>query len=297
VATDGPEPGRPVVPAPFRARRAMRVLNVTAVGLALAAITVVLVGAAFHGEDASLSLAWGASTWVVGSLWAALLRSQKTVTRRSIRIGWLLSPPLAMLNAALASGALFAAGPPSHLTGSFFIGALLGATFGAFVWVPALVATLICFGLPIARAQRLAAKGLAGEERGELIVGLVCVAVSVAAVVLSRDGDGTPRDIVAPWLGVAGLFTGGGAALLAGGRERRRRRFVADAEAGKVAGYRVDATAEGKVLVRVAAQGRGYRVADFEEEVFELDEQGQATRAKSLTAMAEGELAQRGPRE
>jgi hypothetical protein len=83
-------------------------------------------------------------------------------------------------------------------------------------------------------------------------------------------------------LALFGALLGGSAAALALAREARRRRFVADAEAGKVAGYRVDPTDEGKVLIRVIAQGKGYRVADFEEDIFELDAEGEATKPKQL---------------
>ena len=34
--------------------------------------------------------------------------------------------------------------------------------------------------------------------------------------------------------------------------------------------------------MRVVSQGEGYRVADFEEELFELDAQGEATRPRQL---------------
>ncbi len=81
-------------------------------------------------------------------------------------------------------------------------------------------------------------------------------------------------------LGLLGLLAGASSTGLALAREARRRTFVADAEAGKVPGYRIEPTAEGKVLVRIVAQGKGYRVADFEEEVFELDAEGEAMRPK-----------------
>jgi hypothetical protein len=58
---------------------------------------------------------------------------------------------------------------------------------------------------------------------------------------------------------------------------------------------RVDATEEGKVLVRIVAQGKGYRVADFEEDVFELDEHGEAVRPKALSATPDGNLAHEDP--
>jgi len=60
---------------------------------------------------------------------------------------------------------------------------------------------------------------------------------------------------------------------------------VADAEAGKISGYRIEPTEDGKVLVRVVWQGEGYRVRDFEEEVFELGAEGEATRPKVLAGV------------
>ncbi len=275
-----------MIPTPFRSRSALRVLNVAAVGLALAAITSAVLGGSIGTSHGRTELAVAASTWLIGTLWAVLLRSPKTVTRRGIRIGWMLSPLLAMLNAALACGLLCALGGMGHLQGGFVFGALLGATFGSIVWVPALVGTLIFFGLPIRGAQRLAAKGLAGEERGEAISALACVAISGAALALSAELHGLPGTYLGPvitqWFGVAGLLVGSAAAALAGDRGARRRRFVADAEAGKIEGYRVDTLDEGKVLVRVVAQGEGYRVADFEHEVFELDDRGEAVRPKEI---------------
>ena len=92
-----------MIPAPFRTLRALRALNVAAVGLALAAITSAVLGGMLGDGGGIAELAVGASTWLIGTLWAALLRSQKRVTRRAIRIGWVLSPPLAALNAALAA--------------------------------------------------------------------------------------------------------------------------------------------------------------------------------------------------
>jgi hypothetical protein len=68
-------------------------------------------------------------------------------------------------------------------------------------------------------------------------------------------------------LGVLGGTLGAAAAILAWAREDRRRAFVARAEAGREAGYRVEPTPEGKVLLRLTSQGEGYRVADFEERV------------------------------
>ena len=276
-----------MIPAPFRSRGVLRVLNVAAVGCALAAV----VGAGFGRlfDDPGLAaMVTGGSTLLIGTVWATALRWRRTVGASSFRLGWALSMPLAMLNASLACGALFSLGPPGNGPASFFGGALMGATVGVIAWMPALIGTMLCFGVPIAWAQKLAKKGLAGEERGEWIVGLVCVVIGVLGAALAGGRMDKPLaetgTLIMRALGLSGALMGGVATLLAIARERRRRQFVADAEAGKVTGYRVDPTKEGKVLVRVVNQGKGYRVADFEEQVFELDEQGEATRPKTLEA-------------
>jgi hypothetical protein len=271
----------------FRAMGALRTLNVPAVGLALASVTSAAFAHLLSDRGIELTLAVAGPTCVLGMLWALLLRSPRTVGKTTFRMGWVASVPLAMLNAGSAFGILCAL-TKQHVTPMG--GALLAATFGVIVWGPALALTLLCFGAPIGWAQRLAAKGLAGEERGEWIVGTVCALMSVVGIALSF-ALAPPHDAgawVAQALGVLGLLSGGAAALLAGERELRRRRFVAAAEAGKVPGFRVDATTEGKVLVRVVAQGKGYRVADLEEEVFELSEAGVAVRAKAR-ALVEGD--------
>ena len=176
----------------------------------------------------------------------------------------------------------------------FFAGLFLGATFGAIIWIPALLATLLCFGVPIARAQRLAKKGLAGAEHGEWIVGFVCLTMSMVGLLLSLTMDQSLSPVSEPQIwaarlfGLLGALAGASSTTLAWLRGARRRAFVAAAEAGNVHGYRVDTTEEGKVLVRVAAQGQGYRVADFEEDVFELDAQGEAVRPKHLDDVVNG---------
>ena len=40
------------------------------------------------------------------------------------------------------------------------------------------------------------------------------------------------------------------------------------------------------MLVRIVAQGKGYRVADFEEEVFDLDAEGEAKRPRQAQDIA-----------
>jgi hypothetical protein len=277
-----------VIPTSFQTLRALRVLNIGAVGLSLAGVVGSVLAILFHDGYviSSLSGADALPTLLCGVAWAWLLRRPATVGKTSIRWGWVASIPLAMVNAGLTLAVMLDRSR-SFEPEKFLLSVVLGATFGAMLWIPALLATLALFGLPIASAQRLAKKGLAGEERGEWIVGLACAVMSVVGLALSfvrahQPGIGD----AAAWLdgprvlAVLGLATALCTTTLAQARAARRRTFVTDAEAGKIPGYRIDATEEGKVLVRIVAQGKGYRVADFEEEVFELDAEGEARRPK-----------------
>lgn len=274
-----------MVPTSFQTLRALRVLNICAVGLALASVVGAVLGLFFaaSGVPTTAAALAAAPTLLCGVAWAWLLRRPATVGKTSIRRGWAASVPLAMANAGLTVGVLMMRSLHFDLN-RFLLSVIFGATFGAIVWMPALLATLLCFGLPIASAQRLAKKGLAGEERGEWIVGLVCIVMSLVGVALSFPLAQHVWLDTAAWtkvprlLGILGLFTGLATTGLAGARAGRRRAFVAAAEAGEIPGYRIDATDEGKVLVRIVSQGQGYRVADFEEEVFELDARGEAKR-------------------
>ena len=99
------------------------------------------------------------------------LRTSRTAFGTKVRVGWLASVPLAILNtaaacawAAAARGAPWATVMENAPSAFLFI-----AVFGSIVWVPALLCTLACFGLPIAWAQSLAKKGLSGAERGEAL--------------------------------------------------------------------------------------------------------------------------------
>ena len=226
-------------------------------------------------------------TLLIGALWAGLLRLPRNFGPFNIRLGWVLSIPLAMANAGLAcAGLLLFDRGGSHDLTRFFGGFVLGASVGAFVWIPALLLTLLFFGVPIAWSQKLSKKGLAGAERGEMVVGVASGLVALLGVlVVSRlsprlDAGEGPSDTVGRAFLVAlsflGFATGVLATVLALARQRRRSRFVAEVSQGKVQGFRVDESAEGKVLVRVTSMGEGYRVADFQEELYALDEQGEA---------------------
>jgi hypothetical protein len=261
------------LPTAFRAQRTLAWLNVAAVGLALAAATASLVDPGGTRDSLHLFV----PTAILGSFWAWMLRKPSTISLfgKKRRVGWVVSPILAATNAAAIGAAVLyeSRNPFETIAG----GALIGATFGALLWIPALLLTLLFFGLPIARAQRLAERGLSGEERGEITVGVVCFAIAALAVAVSPS---------VPIVGVGGAvggLAGATAAALAVARTRRRRAFVAAAESGTLAGFRVEETQEGKVLLRVAEQ-KSYRVADFEEEMFDLDAEGEAVRPKATLA-------------
>jgi hypothetical protein len=238
------------------------------------------------------------------------------VGRKQRRIGWLLSAPLAILNMQVAMTIVFRHNEISWVETLINIlpATLFCAIFGAIIWGPALVLTLVAFGVPIAWSQKQAEKGLAGEERGEVAVGLTVALLSLLALTLgasrypsayyrpelfhldedrfseepgaSRGTSEVVKSLHAPdspatWalaaLGVLGAGCGGAAAWLGLSRERRRRRFVASAEAGNENGYTVRETPEGKVLVRVAPDQPTYRAFDEDEDLFALDPAGLAT--------------------
>jgi hypothetical protein len=284
-----------MIPAAFAAPKVLRRLNIAAVGLALAASTAAVFGSMGHEFSGIVT---GVPTLVIGMLWAWVLRLPNTIGRSTIRWGWLMSVPLAALNAGLAGGLLLASDGSGNTVQKFFGGMAFGATLGVFLWMPALLLTLAAFGLPIAWAQKLSKKGLAGEERGEWLVGLVCTVLALLAFLLSFGQAKVPEWVESPDLSgskaslvaagvvfmriaaVLGVLAGGAAASLAMWREAKRRAFVTEAQKGNVPGYRVDETAEGKALVRVSSQGHGYRVADFTEEVVLLDEEGHATESR-----------------
>lgn len=284
-----------MIPSAFQTRGLLRNLNVLAVGAGLASVTGAIFSLIFSsGSDAvRLGISTTIPTLVLGMVWAMLLRWRKTVGASALRWGWLASVPLAALNGGLAAVGLFHNGNTTPFE-ALFTGLLLGSTIGALFWVPGLIATLVCFGIPIAWGQRLAAKGLAGEERGELVVGAASALVGIVGVLIAalapppRYFDPSQlwqlsavRALIEAVGGVAAV-AGGVAALVSQLRAQRRRAFVRDVEAGTVPGYRVEESQEGKVLIRVNAQMPGYRVADFHEEVYALDESGEAKRALEI---------------
>ncbi|WP_394835411.1 hypothetical protein LVJ94_00605 [Pendulispora rubella] len=273
------------IPEAFQSRHAIRRLNIGAVGLALGCITGIVLGEVVgrRSDYSEVALAIAFSTFCVGAFWAAFFRPKGVAGHRGFRIGWGISAVLAMLNAQLAC--LLVAGVHDGYVGLEEVVQMLVAapTLGIVLWLPALLFTFVCFGAPIVRAQVLAEKGLAGAERGELLVGTACVAIAGLGLLLSLAMPSAQwLDAFSPIrvVGYLGMLAGGMAAYAASIREGRRRAFVREVEAGNVAGFRVDPSPEGKVLVRVTSHGEGYRVSDFREELVELDASGEAKRAR-----------------
>ncbi|MBX3226516.1 MAG: hypothetical protein KIT84_32355 [Labilithrix sp.] len=282
------QPKKHRLPATFRSLGTLRVLNVLALASALGGGTGAVFGNLFGGTgDRSAMAATTISTFLVALVWARAMRSRRTFFDTKLRSGWAWSVPLAALNGAMACGLLAASE-----NGNFIEGFILGGTIGAILWVPGLLAVLALYAYPIARAQSLAEKGLAGEERGERFVGVVSLLIALATFVVvparrtfmnSVFGEvGLLVELGRPLvLGAATIaaLSGLTAAVLATYRDRVRRAFVRDVEAGTIEGLRVDTTGEGKVLVRVTSHGAGYRASTLEEQIYGLDEGGDARRA------------------
>jgi hypothetical protein len=278
------EPARDPLPDAFRAPRLLRWLNVAAVGSALASATGVVLGAIFDRglELGSVGLVSCATTLVFGVLWARIVR----VRFGKFPAGWVAAVPLAASNAgvafALALAIEKAGSSGSSLVEVLSLGFVLGASVGIFAWGPALLVTLVLFGLPLYHAQRAADRGLGSEDRGERVVAIMSAVMSALALVGALASKAaTPALAANVATGLAGLGAGIAAAVYATRRERRRRAFVEKVEAGAAEGYRIDTQLDGPaLLVRVAAeQGGYYRAPRLAEPIVELDEQGEAKRS------------------
>lgn len=273
---------RPELPRRFQSLKALRNLNIAAVGFSLASL---VQGLPVWLESArKLWMApyiFGLPTLLCGVLWAILMRSPKTFAGTKTRRGWVYSIPLAMMNAGLSCGLMMTLdGFDYHgftierLLGGF----VLGATLGGFIWLPTLLVVLLVFGIPIAKSQKLAERGLSGQERGERILGIVTSILGTFGLLMSTNAStAAPAKDAAQTIGlllawlvpIVAMMTGGLASIQAQLRTKRRHEFVENVEAGKVEGFRIDDTPEGRVLMRVTSMGQGYRVANFEEPVYE----------------------------
>ena len=144
--------------------------------------------------------------------------------------------------------------------------ALGGAFLGAVSSIPLLVFTLLLFGVPVAIANRQAAKGLAGAERGDRTVGVTSAVWSLLALVaLLRASDSALPTERAAWatrvgLAILGAGLGSAAIVVVAARERTRRRFLARVANGEDTDYRIDTTPEGSALIELSQPG-DYRAA------------------------------------
>lgn len=266
------------LPDSFRAPKRLRQLNIVAVAFSLAAAT----GAAFlvvfggpRGSTWHPAVVSALSTLVYGVFWARMVRSRKG----GVPVGWLVAAPFAAMNAGTACMLLSLDNSGSHenLVASFF----LGATLGGIIWVPALVLTLLFFGVPLYYAQRAADKGLGSEDRGERVVGLAAVAwslVSFLGLGAEHQQLSSFQVSVLAMLGTIGVLAGVASTVYATGRENARRRFLRQASSGEASGYRVVEIAQQPVLVAVTRTGEAYRAADLATPLAELDADGDARR-------------------
>lgn len=251
-------------------------LNVFAVGFSLAACTAATLGMSFP------AIAVGMPTLVLGLVWSYWMR--RHWASRSW-LPWLAAAPLAALNAGLAFATVVVVGRGGTAEITDVVLALVyGTTIGAILWLPALAATLVAFGLPMLHAQVLARRGLAAGERGEAFVGQACAVLSAAALALAVHVFGA-KDAWGRGFTAAVALVGAGLGvtswLAAWTREWQRRRFVASVERGEQPSFRVEKRAEGATLVRVAPvtadPAAAYRAADVREEICRLDLAGRAT--------------------
>ncbi|RYE84822.1 MAG: hypothetical protein EOO75_17655, partial [Myxococcales bacterium] len=170
-----------MLPATLRSSRALSCLSVVSVGLAMAAVTGAFFGAMFGGGAGigPVAAVTALPTLVVGTAWAALLRSRRTVGHSNLRLGWLLSLPLASLNGGLAAALMLILKDHAN---QWLEGVAIGMTLGAVFWFPAMLVALTLFGVPIAWSQRQARRGLLGAERGEILVGAVCACLCLVVL-------------------------------------------------------------------------------------------------------------------
>jgi hypothetical protein len=144
---------------------------------------------------------------------------------------------------------------------------------------------LLVFGLPTWIARKRAAIGLVGEEKGEGLIAAIQTGYALlSGGLLYASVQLIQRSLWRSWLfeekwerpfalciGALAIACSGVALALSILRNRGRGAFMARIERGEHQQFRIDATAKGKVLIRVTAMGEGYRVADLTEELMTLE--------------------------
>ncbi|MEO6572906.1 MAG: hypothetical protein ABIP89_03635 [Polyangiaceae bacterium] len=227
------------------------------------------------GAWSTPGVATGISTLGFGLVWARVVR----IRAGKFPLGWLAAVPLAALNAGTALGLIMMSTESGGGGAGFLGGLVLGATFGAMFWIPALITTLICFGVPLHFAQRAADKGLGSEDRGERTVGVAAACFALLALLLvSGLNRPSVEGLVLASMAVIGLATGAASATYATLREQKRRLFLGAVGRGAEDGYRVTHDAGQSLLVRVTRTPEVYRGADLEEPLVELDDSGDVKR-------------------
>jgi hypothetical protein len=280
-----------LLPRSLGVPRLVRWLNVAAVGFALAACTGAAFGTSSFGWE--IGTVCALSTLFYGLCWSCLMRVGFLG-----KWGWIAATPLALANSATAYASLAALDrdtlrkldlllfPSKPLLEAIVVGSM----FGAVIWIPALIMTLLGLGLPVSIAQRAAARGLAGEDRAEQAIGflaagysglglLVCMAAAFAHPSLAGlKGVG-----VVLALALAGLATGLASVQLAHVRGWGRRTFFRTVRAGDAPEYRFDREGGAVVLVRVTETGQGYRAATTTEPLALIEDTGDAKRIGDRT--------------
>lgn len=272
-------------PATFQASRLVRELNHAAIACSVAACTGVVITRGFAGSGfmnrAPVGLLSALSTVVYAYFWARITRDR----RRHSAIGWILSVPVAALNA----GTAFALVVESEDWRPFEVSRALvraaesmasGATVGVIIWGPALIACLLAVGVPISLAIAAASQGVGGEDRGERALGLVVAGLGAIASAIvawggfAHEGDDRGNTLLA----AAGIVCGVSASVIAHRRVADRRRLVRAAQSDDVSQWRIDKSLRSRVLVRVEAPSDAYRDTCRATALAELDERGEPVR-------------------
>jgi hypothetical protein len=271
-------PSAPPLPSAFRPSELLRWLGVAAAGFALAACT-------WPIRELG-GIAVPISTLFYGLIWARFVR----LRAGRIPIGWLASVPLAAMNAGTACAfsipqmaSLVTRGDVAECFGPF----VMGASVGAIVWLPALVATLVLFGLPLFFAERAAHKGITGDDHGAVVVGSASTfycGLMLLWLMYEKNWALASHLQVLPLaraLAAVGLVAGLLCVVLARARIRIRRVFLNRVRTGIAPGYRLEPvrTVMTARLVRVTEEGVGYRETALVEPLFEIDEHGDAGHA------------------
>lgn len=266
----------PLLPAAFRVSRTLAGLQTVALACALSAMC----GAAFSylSDRGAIGLVAAAPTLFIALLWIGLVRMHARFGVAKSRFRWLSAVPLAAVNGAVAGGLFCKTFGWLHVPSTFSGGALLGATVGIVYWGPGLLLTMLFVGAPLRDAERRAARGLGGHDRGGRVLGLTALTITLVAATslwyvatnraihhteLGADGARMERAAVVFFESVitVGVVLAVVVVVAATVREAQRAAFVRRAARGEVPRYRVDISVAGRVLVRLDEAREPYRAA------------------------------------